>query len=554
MTGGHLDHQGSPAHSDSSTLAADAELGLNGETRSEADEPRMAERAASRSSGPYRVRSQNGHGCADVGDDGPDGTGVSREQNPEKDDPFEVAWEGDDDPHCPRSISLGRKWLLVVIVGMGSFCVTCASSIYTATYGQMNPEFHISDEVGTVGLSTFVLGIALGPLLMGPLSEFYGRRPIYLVSWGLFVIWLIPSAVAQNAATIRKHADAPQTRFFAGFAGSAFLSVAGGTVSDVFRRDQIQAPMSIIALSPFIGPSIGPLLGGFINYNTNWRWTYYVLIIWAAVLLLMIVIFAPETYHPIRLRHKARVLRRETGEQRWKAPMEKTSKSIARTVGLSLLRPFQLLALEPMCLLLSILSAVLLGVIYLFFGAFDLIFGTIYGFNLWQTGLSFLGILLGMVIVGVSDRLWGRNYQRLVRQNDGVPEPEFRLPPAIAGAVLVPIGLFWFAWTTFRWVHWILPIIGSGIFGAGTLLVFTGVFTFLVDAYPMYAASALAANSFTRCAFAAAFPLFGTYMYKTLGYQWASSLLAFITLALMPLPYIFFRYGKQIRKHSKFTK
>ncbi|KAK8024868.1 major facilitator superfamily domain-containing protein [Apiospora arundinis] len=493
-----------------------------------------------------RIRSNNGHGVGDDSEDTDVPEGEPAEASREK-DPFEVAFEGDHDPYCPRSMSLLHKWVIVIIVGLGSLCLTCVSSIYTTTYGQMNPEFGISTIVGTLGLSTFVLGIALGPLLMSPLSEFFGRRPIYLVSWGMFLIWLIPSAVAKNAATMLV------ARFFDGFAGSSFLSVAGGSVSDLFRRDAIQAPMVIIALTPFIGPSLGPLLGGFINYNVNWRWTYYVSIIWAFALLIAIIFFTPETYHPIKLREKARALRKETGDERWKAPMETKDKSVARAVGNSLLRPFQLLIWEPMCLCLCLFSAILLGTLYLFFGAFHLIFGAVYGFNLWQTGLAFLGILIGMLAAGATDPLWHRVYARLLRQNDGVPEPEFRLPPAVAGAVLVPIGLFMFAWTTFPWVHWIVPIIGSGIFGMGTLLVFTGIFTFLVDAYPKYAASAMAANAFTRCAFAAAFPLFGLQMYERLGYQWGSSLIAFLTVAMMPFPYLFFRYGRRIRKHSKYA-
>ncbi|KAI1076475.1 MFS general substrate transporter [Whalleya microplaca] len=502
------------------------------ETPDENDPPHTSHSVA-------RIRSNNGHGCADLEDD----MVLSDRHNVEK-DPFEVAWDGFDDPMCPQSMSIFHKWLIVVIVGMGSLCVTCASSIYTSTYGQMNPEFRISQIVGTLGLSTFVLGIALGPLLMAPLSEFYGRRPIYIISWAMFVVWLIPSAVARNVATMLV------VRFIDGFAGSAFLSVAGGTVSDVFRRDEIQAPMTIISLSPFIGPSLGPLIGGFINYSVNWRWTYYVLIIWAFSLLIMIIFFAPETYHPVKLRDKARALRKETGDPRWQAPMERSTKSIKATIGHSLLRPFELLAFEPMCLLLCLFSAILLGVLYLFFGAFGLIFGDNYGFNLWQTGLSFLGIFTGMILCSASNPVWHRVHSRLVEQNGGSSEPEFQLPPAILGAFLVPSGLFIFAWSAFPWVHWMVPIVGSGIFGCGTLLVFTGIFTFLVDAYPVYAASALAANSFTRCAFAAAFPLFGVQMYQRLGYHWASSLLAFLTVAMMPFPYIFFKYGARIRKHS----
>ncbi len=170
---------------------------------------------------------------------------------------------------------------------------------------------------------------------------------------------------------------------------------------------------------------------------------------------------------PIKLREKARIIRKETGDDRWKAPMEKSTKSVAKVIGYSLLRPLQLLIFEPMCLFLSLFAAILLGVLYLFFGAFGLIFGENYGFNLWQTGLSFLGIFVGMLVCSATDPLWRRVHNRLIERNSGVPEPEFRLPPAIAGALLVPIGLFWFAWTTYPFVHWIMPIIGSAIFGCG---------------------------------------------------------------------------------------
>ncbi len=283
----------------------------------------------------------------------------------------------------------------------------------------------------------------------------------------MFIIWIIPSAVAQNIQTMLV------ARFFDGLAGSAFLSVAGGTVGDMFNRETLQLPMLIYTGSPFIGPSIGPLIGGFINQYANWRWTYYVLLIWSGVNLGMIALFVPETYHPVILRSKAQKLRKETGDERWKAPMEKTNKSIPRTIAYSLLRPAQLLIFEPMVMNLCLFSAILLGILYLFFGAFPLVFEGNHGFTLSQTGLSFLGIFIGMVLGSFTDPFFHKNYSRLIKQREertgeiGGSEPEYRLPPAIVGAVLVPIGLFMFAWTTYSSVHWIVPIIGSAIFGMG---------------------------------------------------------------------------------------
>lgn len=338
---------------------------------------------------------------------------------------------------------------------------TCTSSIYTTTYPQITTAFATPPIIEALGLSSFVLGIAFGPLLTSPLSESYGRRPIYLISWSLFIIWTIPSAVARNIKTIII------TRFFSGFVGGTFLSVAGGTVGDVFSRDEIQTPMGIVSSAPFVGPSLGPVAGGFVNYWLCWRWTYYIMIMWAGVIWFAIVFFAPETYHPVRLRAKAERLRKQTGDNRYRAPMRNATKS-KRATALLLLRPFQLLFLEPMCLCLDLYSAVLLGILYLFFGTLPLVFRTNHDMNLWQSGLTFLGIITGMCLAAASNPIWSRVRGHLLgKQGSGQSEPEYRLPPAILGGALIPIGLFWFGWTTYPSVHWMVPVVGSGVFGCG---------------------------------------------------------------------------------------
>lgn len=344
---------------------------------------------------------------------------------------------------------------------------TCASSIYTATYTQIEQEFSTSRLASSLGLSSLVLGFAFGPLLIAPLSEYYGRRPIYLISWSFFIIWSIPSAVAKNIETLII------TRFFQGFSGSSFLSVSGGTIADIFPKSQLQAPMVLVSLAPFVGPTSGPLIGGFINYYLHWRWTWYIITIWALTLLPAIIFCAPETFHPIRLRDKARKLRAETGDNRYWAPMERAATSKGKTVVLSLSRPFQLLLLEPMCLCLDLYSAVLLGILYLFFGIIPHVFRVNHDMNLWQSGLAFLGIIFGMIVAALTNPIWARLRQRLLKTRKveagevGISEPEYQLPPAIAGAFLITIGLFWVAWTVQPGVHWMVPIVGSSFFGCG---------------------------------------------------------------------------------------
>ena len=204
----------------------------------------------------------DGHGFTVFGKEEKNSNGQNNEHDADKE--FEVKWDGDDDPMNPRNMSHGRKWVIVLIVSAGSTCVTCTSSMYASTYAQLMSEFHVSRVVATLGLSLFVMGLGISPMFLGPLSEFYGRRPIYIVSFIFFLIWLIPCAVAQNIGTELV------ARFIDGMAGSAFLSVAGGTVGDMFKREHLQLPMMVFTASPFIGPPVGPIVAGFINQYTNW--------------------------------------------------------------------------------------------------------------------------------------------------------------------------------------------------------------------------------------------------------------------------------------------
>jgi MFS transporter, DHA1 family, multidrug resistance protein len=129
--------------------------------------------------------------------------------------------------------------------------------------------------------------------------------------------------------------------------------------------------------------------------------------------------------------------------------------------------------------------------------------------------------------------------------------PEKRLQPAFVGAFCIPICLFWFGWTSRPGVHWIVPIVGSSFFTIGAFLLFNSVLNYLGDAYPEYAASVYAGNDFMRSSFGAGFPLFAAAMYNKLGVGWASSLLGFLSILFIPIPFALYIFGKKIRLHSK---
>ena len=212
------------------------------------------------------------------------------------------------------------------------------------------------------------------------------------------------------------------------------------------------------------------------------------LLIWSGITALAIVFCIPETYAPVLLQTKAREMRVKTSDLSWKTKPEMSEKSVYKTLLVSLYRPFLMLFLDPMCFCLCLFSAILLGILYLFFGAFALVFETVYGFSLWQIGLSFLGILTGMIAAVATIPYWHHLYSRTTktyREETGVldAKPEFRLPPTILGGWCCVVGLFWFAWTIYPSVHWIVPIIGTSFFGFGIILTYVGIFAFLVEAY-----------------------------------------------------------------------
>jgi hypothetical protein len=204
------------------------------------------------------------------------------------------------------------------------------------------------------------------------------------------------------------------------------------------------------------------------------RWCFYVLIIWTAITLACVLV-VPETFHPILLSRKAAALRKSKDNPEYHSASElaRAQKTLSGAMLTSLYVPFQLLLFDPMVMALSTYTSLIQGILYLCFGAFPLVFGVNHGFNLWQIGLTFLGLAIGNVIACFCNPLWHKQWMGLIAKAKGKhgpeykPEPELRLPPAMVGSVMVSLSLFWFAWTTYSSVHWIVPIIATVFFSTG---------------------------------------------------------------------------------------
>ncbi|GAA5946169.1 hypothetical protein JCM3765_000142 [Sporobolomyces pararoseus] len=461
--------------------------------------------------------------------------------------PYIVTWQ-ENDPENPLNFSPVKKWLITLNAAFATLCVAFASSVYSGGIRQMIVFFGKDIEVLTLGISLFVLGFAFGPLLFAPSSEQWGRKNVFLISYFPFVLFNIGCARAQNIETMLI------CRFFAGFFGSSPLTNSGGVISDLFNPAQRALGISIFALCPFGGPILGPIVGSFIGVSTSWRWIFYVLIIFSFVMFVL-GFLNPETYAPVLLRRKAAKLQKETGKvfrsqfdlhPMFAAPLPQKMKT-------AIARPFVLLFKEMIVLLMSLYAAFIYGVLYLFFGAIPIVFNQDRGWSPGIASLAFIGIGLGMLCAVIANVFENKRYVKALIKAGGTLAPEARLPLCCVAGVMLPVGLFWFAWTTQPSVHWIVPIIASFPFGMAMVLVFLTMFSYLIDVYYVFAASALAANAVLRSLLGFAFPLFTRTMFENLGTQWALTLLAFLALAFMPVPFIFYYYGDRIRAKSTFA-
>ncbi|KAI9450430.1 major facilitator superfamily domain-containing protein [Lactarius psammicola] len=452
-------------------------------------------------------------------------------------DSYEVFLEPADNP---QKLPLARRWLAVICIATAAICVTCASSMAAAAEGGVRRQFHVSKETSILGVSLFVLGLGIGPIVAGPMSEIYGRSAVYRVSFSFFFAFMFPVAFAPNIAVYLIF------RFLDGFSGAAFLSIAGGSVSDMFSNSEVATPMAVYTVCPFLGPEIGPVFSGFINQHLDWRWTYRLLIIWSFVQAVALILVVPETCIPVILKWKAQRLRKTTGDPKWYAPMEAEPQiNLARKLLNNCWKPFYFVMRDHMLLLLNTWNALILGILYLTFQAFPIIFEGKHGFNMQSTGMTFLGMASGMIIGLCTQPYWNR-YKDAHGQEE--PPPEFRLRMGQVGGVLVPISLFWLAFTTYRGVHWIVPVIASVPFGTGTYFIFTSSFTYIVVAHRSIAAFALTCNTTMRTTFAAAFPLFAGQMYNKLGTVGATVLLAALTTVMAPLPFVLDYMGNRTRR------
>ncbi|KAI1033844.1 hypothetical protein LB503_010992 [Fusarium chuoi] len=460
-----------------------------------------------------------------------------------------VDFDGPDDPYRPMNWPNKKKILTTMLYGLVTMSATWASSSYSSGTAQVARHFHVGTQTATLGTTLFLVGFGIGPLLWAPLSEVYGRRQAVLIPMFIAICFSFGSAVAKDFQTLMI------TRFFCAFFASAPVTNTGGVLGDLFLPSERGIAMAGYAMAVVGGPVLGPIVSAAVvqDPSLGWRWTEYLTGIVQIIFLTLAVIFVDESYPPKLLIYKARRLRHETGNWALHAKFEEWDVSITELARKFLVRPVQLL-MTPICFLVALYASFCYGILYMQLGAIPIIFREIRGWGILVSSLPFICILLG-AILGCGANVYNQLlYNKAYHAAGNRAVPEKRLPPMMVGSVIFSGGQFLIGWTAQKDIHWVVPCIGLVLLGTGFFTIFQAALNYLVDTFTMYAASAVAANTFLRSCFAAAFPLVVGPLYHNIGVGPGSSITGGFAALLIPVPFVFYIYGKRIRARSKWSK
>ncbi|CAK7219527.1 hypothetical protein SEUCBS140593_003921 [Sporothrix eucalyptigena] len=467
-------------------------------------------------------------------------------------DVLTVNWYTDDDPENPHNWPLAKKIWVSLLLAVYSFTAYLGSSIYTPSTAGIEQHFGISETVALLGLSLFVFGYGLSPLVFSPLTEIpaIGRNPPYAVTFSLFALLTIPAALIDSLPGIFV------LRFLLGLLASPALSTVGASYGDYIGPAYAGYMITVWASCAALAPSLAPLIAGFAVEKETWRWSFWELLWLAVPVAVVLVLTLPETSADTILLRRAQRLRKRTGRTDLQSASEirQHNMHFGTIAYNALAKPWQINALDPAVLFSTVYMALAYGTYYSFFESFPLVFTGIYGFDLGGIGLAFVSSLTGVVVATVVITAFNYFVQsQRFQKADALPPPEVQLQLGLFASFLLPIGLFIFAWTSRPSIHWIVCMVGVAITSCGIIIVTQAVLNYLPFTYPRYAGSLFAANTASRCLFAGAAVLFSPPLFRNLGIGGGVSLVAGLSIVCAFGLFALYLWGANLRRRSRFA-
>ncbi|GME22848.1 MFS transporter [Neofusicoccum parvum] len=472
-----------------------------------------------------------------------------------------VDWDGPDDPASPYNWPKAKKCIITAVALFATFTTMMNGTILTVAHEAINTEFHVSDAHFPHSywpVTSWALGGSLFSFVVLPLMEDFGFRPAFLGTYLAFIVFLVPTAVARNFATL------VATRFVGGGCVAILANSTSSVIGNVWAGDRARTlPMSLWIALYLAGSSGGPVVGAAIHAHLpSWRWIAYCELAWYGAAFPLYLLLLPESRGAVVLAGRAAALREGRGRPNAFTAAELevrgTRLSVAARVLDSARRPLCMLLTEPVCMVCTLMAGLIIGNTYLFTQSAEQVFAALYGFDPVAAGYAQAAVVAGEAVGWLLSLLSARLYFASAARNvevPGTPIPEARLYVAIpAGFVGMAGGMFVYGWTSWASVPWIAPAVGLAMVGAGNTVVIIGFADYVVDAYAKYAGSSMGAVALGENIFAAFLPLAAQPMYTNLGFQWASSLLGFVSLLLACAPVVLVIWGRKIRESSPFMK
>ncbi|OAP64531.1 hypothetical protein AYL99_00503 [Fonsecaea erecta] len=453
----------------------------------------------------------------------------------------------DSDPDNPQNWPLHRKVYASVVAFLFAFAVAFGLTSYTTGIGGVVTEFNISMTLAIAPFSLYLVGIAFAPIYTPHATERFGRRPVYFVSLPICALFVLGAGRAQSTGALAI------LRFFAGLGGGPCLVLIEGTFADVWPAKMTVTYYSGLTLASYLGAAFGAIILGNVIPSTPWRWTSYVSLV-VCLTACLIGVGVPETYPREIIRARAKRAGRPHN-----VPSAESGTTLCRMARLTIVDPLIMAFTEPIVIFTTLYVSIVFGTTFQWFIAVPAALNLTYGFGIRPSGLAFISAVVGALFAAGSATLIEQfmilSKTRQCKDQETVQqlEIEYRLVPAIVGGILMTGAFFWVGYTTVPTISYPFPIIGTGVYVWGSMMVLISYISYLFDAYPPAGTlSALTLAASTRLLVAAAIPLAIIQMITALGGNWAYATFGVISAALYPINVVVFKFGARLRARSKY--
>lgn len=447
----------------------------------------------------------------------------------------------------PHNWSLTKKIGHTILYGITTLVAQYNSAVMAPVVNHVSEEFGTAFHVSVLCTCVYIIGIAFGPIIFAPMSEIYGRKISSLGPFFFGGMFTLAAACSYNIYSLIFF------RFLAGVASAGPIVVGGGMLADIFDPSVRGSYLCIYSNFVTLGPCLSPIIGGMLLKITGWR----SLIFFTAGLYLIVfiinLIFVSESYGPVLLSQEARFKRVNTKNWLYRSANELKIFNFHTFFHKHIRRPIWMMC-TPIIFFVAGYASFVFGVFYLVATSVSFTFQKYRSWEAAQSGLPMLAVYLGASCIGIPINLLnGLRYKKLLIRQNATALPEERLHAVMFLGSVLPVGILVFGFTVSNMdFPWVVPCLGLGLLGAGFFIIFQGCLNYLVDAFPLYSASAIAVSTCLRSIVAGFLPFFAKEIFQGGGTEVGSLGISIVATACLPIPFLLYIKGEQMRTTYNF--